>query len=197
MSEKKEKKNILIGALLVAIIAMAVGYAALAQQLTINGTAQVSSTWDVKFTSISQGTASNSTGVASTATNKTPAVISGQTTATFDVEFQTPGDTMEYDIVVTNDGSLDAKLANVVATASSATGSGDLQLTEANGINYEITIDGQPYASAKETVLAGKPSGGPANTSTVHVKVWWDEAATTVPENAVKKLTVTLEYVQA
>ena len=196
MSEKKEKKNILIGALLVAIIAMAVGYAALAQQLTINGTAQVSSTWDVKFTSISAGTPSNTAGVAPTATNRTEPDYTN-TTATFDVGFQTPGDTMEYDIVVTNDGSLDAKLANVVATASSATGSGDLQLTEANGINYEITIDDQPYASAKETVLAGKPSGGPANTSTVHVKVWWDEAATTVPENAVKKLTVTLEYVQA
>ena len=197
MSEKKEKKNILIGALLVAIIAMAVGYAALAQQLTINGTAQVSSTWDVKFTSISEGTPSNSTGVTPTASNKTPAVISGNTTATFDVEFQTPGDTMEYDIIVTNNGSLDAKLANVVATASSAEGSGDLQLTEANGINYEITIDDQPYASAKNTVLAGKPSDSPANTSTIHVKVWWDAAATTVPENAVKKLTVTLEYVQA
>ena len=77
MTEKKEKKNILIGALLVAIIAMAVGYAALAQQLTINGTAQVSSTWDVKFTSISEGTPSNSTGVTPTASNKTPAVISG------------------------------------------------------------------------------------------------------------------------
>ena len=196
MSEKKEKKNILIGALLVAIIAMAVGYAALAQQLTINGTAQVSSTWDVKFTSISTGTASNSAGVASTATNKTPPKITN-TTATFDVEFQTPGDTMEYDIIVTNNGSLDAKLANVVATASSADGSGDLQLTEANGINYEITIDGRPYASAKNTVLAGKPSDGPAKTSTIHVKVWWDAAATTVPENTIKKLTVTLEYVQA
>ena len=197
MTEKREKKNILIGGLLVAIIAMAVGYAALAQQLTINGTAQVSSTWDVKFTSISSGTASNSAGVASTATNKTPAVLTGNTTATFDVEFQTPGDTMEYDIVVTNDGSLDAKLANVVATASSATGSGDLELTEAHGINYEITIDGNSIEEAKETVLTGKPSDGSAETSTVHVKVWWDENATTVPENAVKKLTVTLEYVQA
>ena len=196
MTEKKEKKNILIGGLLVAIIAMAVGYAALAQQLTINGTAQVSSTWDVKFTSISTGTASNSAGVASTATNKTPPKITN-TTATFDVEFQTPGDTMEYDIIVTNNGSLDAKLANVVATASSADGSGDLQLTEANGINYEITIDGRPYASARNTVLAGKPSDGPAKTSTIHVKVWWDAAATTVPENTIKKLTVTLEYVQA
>ena len=196
MTEKREKKNILIGGLLVAIIAMAVGYAALAQQLTINGTAQVSSTWDVKFTSISAGTASNSAGVASTATNKTPPKITN-TTATFDVEFQTPGDTMEYDIIVTNNGSLDAKLANVVATASSADGSGDLQLTEANGINYEITIDGRPYASAQNTVLAGKPSDGPAKTSTIHVKVWWDAAATTVPENTIKKLTVTLEYVQA
>ena len=196
MTEKKEKKNILIGGLLVAIIAMAVGYAALAQQLTINGTAQVSSTWDVKFTSISTGTASNSAGVASTATNKTPPKITN-TTATFDVEFQTPGDTMEYDIVVTNDGSLDAKLANVVATASSAGGSGDLQLTEANGINYEITIDGKQIGEAKNSVLVGKPADGAAKTSTVHVKVWWDQNATTIPENALKKLTVTLEYVQA
>ena len=195
MTEKREKKNILIGGLLVAIIAMAVGYAALAQQLTINGTAQVSSTWDVKFTSISAGTASNSAGVASTATNRTEPDYT-KTTATFDVEFQTPGDTMEYDIVVTNDGSLDAKLANVVATASSAGGSGDLELTEANGINYEITIDGNSIEQAKNTVLAGKTDGA-AKTSTVHVKVWWDENATTIPENAVKKLTVTLEYVQA
>ena len=195
MTEKKEKKNILIGGLLVAIIAMAVGYAALAQQLTINGTAQVSSTWDVKFTSISTGTASNSAGVASTATNKTPPKITN-TTATFDVEFQTPGDTMEYDIIVTNNGSLDAKLANVVATASSAGGSGDLELTEANGINYEITIDGNSIEQAKNTVLAGKTDGA-AKTSTVHVKVWWDQNATTIPENALKKLTVTLEYVQA
>ena len=196
MTEKKEKKNILIGGLLVAIVAMAVGYAALAQQLTINGTAQVTSTWDVKFTHISEGTPSNSAGVASTAKNRTAQSISGGTTATFDVEFQTPGDTMEYDITVTNDGSLDAKLANVVATATDGA-SEPLELTEAKGINYEITIDGKPYASAKNDVIAGKDADGPANTSTVHVKVWWDQTATEVPENTVKKLTLTLEYQQA
>ena len=36
------KKNILIGALLVAIIAMSIGYAAMAQQLTISGSANFS-----------------------------------------------------------------------------------------------------------------------------------------------------------
>ena len=96
----------------------------------------------------------------------------------------------------TNDGSLDAKLANVVATATDGA-SEPLELTEAKGINYEITIDGKPYASAKNDVIAGKDADGPANTSTVHVKVWWDQTATEVPENTVKKLTLTLEYQQA
>ena len=197
MTEKKEKKNILIGGLLVAIIAMAVGYAALAQQLTINGTAQVSSTWDVKFTNITEGTASNSTGAASTATNKTPAVISGGTTATFDVAFQTPGDTMEYDITVTNNGSLDAKLANVVTTVTDGSDS-PVSITEANGINYEITYGSSntPIDQAKGQILKGKTDGA-APTENIHVKVWWDAAATAVPENTVKKLTLTLEYQQA
>ncbi len=197
MTDKKEKKNILIGGLLVAIIAMAVGYAALAQQLTINGTAQVTSTWDVAMTSISEGTASNSTGITSTASNATPAAIEGKTTATFDVLFKTPGDTMEYDIVVSNLGSLDAKLNNVVATTTDADGNNSsTTLTEANGINYEITIDGKSTTDALNSVLNGK-DGDTTDTATVHVKVWWDAAATTIPTNTVKKLNLTLEYVQA
>ena len=51
--EKMESKhkNILIGALLAVVFVMAVGYAAFAQQLTINGSAEITSTWDVKYDS--------------------------------------------------------------------------------------------------------------------------------------------------
>ena len=50
----KDRKNILIVALLIAIVAMSVGYAALAQQLTINGTANISASCDVKIKEITE-----------------------------------------------------------------------------------------------------------------------------------------------
>lgn len=195
MTDKKEKKNILIGGLLVAIIAMAVGYAALAQQLTINGTAQVTSTWDVAITNISDGTPSNSAGVTHTVTEPTAPSVTGKTTATFDVAFGTPGDTMEYDVTIANNGSLDAKLANITTAVVDAEGQ-TTTLTEANGLNYEITIDNKDLDTAENSTLAGK-TGDTTATSTVHVKVWWDAAATTIPDVTTKKLTLTLEYVQA
>lgn len=42
-------RNVVIGTLLAAVAIMAVGYAALAQTLTINGTATINSTWDIKI----------------------------------------------------------------------------------------------------------------------------------------------------
>ena len=190
MTSTKDKKNAIIVSLLIAVIAMAIGYAALSSQLTINGTAEVTSTWDVKMTSISEGSISNLAGVTPTA-NVNSKDITGNTTAVFDVSFQTPGDCVEFDITVTNSGSLDAKLANVTATATDG-GDTPLELTEENGINYIITIDGQSTEEAKESTIT---NGG--DTQTVHVKVYWDQTATEVPANATKKLLVNLEYVQA
>jgi len=46
---ESKHKNALIGALLAVVFVMAVGYAAFAQQLTINGTAEITSNWDVHF----------------------------------------------------------------------------------------------------------------------------------------------------
>lgn len=191
MKSRDEKKNIIIGSLVVAIVTMAIGYAVLSQQLKVNGTANISGDWDVRMTNITEGTPSNSAGATPTATNVTPAVIESSKTANFSVAFQTPGDTMEYDITVSNSGSLDAKLTNVVVAATDDSG-GPLELTEANGINYVVTIDSKSVDEAKEDVLAN--SGGHSN---IHVKVYWDENATTAPVNAIKKLSVTLDYEQA
>jgi len=46
---ESKHKNALIGALLAVVFVMAVGYAAFAQQLTINGTAEITSNWDVHY----------------------------------------------------------------------------------------------------------------------------------------------------
>ena len=46
---ESKHKNALIGALLAVVFVMAVGYAAFAQQLTINGTAEITSNWDIRY----------------------------------------------------------------------------------------------------------------------------------------------------
>ena len=48
----KDKKKVLIGILSVLVCVMAVGYALLAQELTINGRASIDSTWKVEITNI-------------------------------------------------------------------------------------------------------------------------------------------------
>lgn len=47
---KKSKKNYLIVALIVILLALAVGYAAFTQQLQIIGTATAKGSWDIHFT---------------------------------------------------------------------------------------------------------------------------------------------------
>ena len=46
---KKQKRNYLLVALIVILLAIAVGYAAFSANITISGTATASGTWDVKF----------------------------------------------------------------------------------------------------------------------------------------------------
>lgn len=187
---KDDKKNVIMGILLIAIITMAIGYAALSQQLKITGTANVGGNWDIRMINITEGTASNSAGLKPTATNITPAIIESNTTASFNVGFQTPGDTMEYDVTVKNNGTINAKLTNIILAATDNEDN-PIDLTEVKGINYVVTIDGKSVEEAKNTVINSNSE------SIVHVKVYWDQAATEIPLNVTKKLTMTLDYTQA
>ncbi len=73
---------------------MAVGYALLAQELTINGTASIDSTWRLEITNI------QSKDVVGDAVNKVDPSYTA-TTANFSVGFTQPGDSITYDITVT------------------------------------------------------------------------------------------------
>ena len=85
---------------------MAIGYAALSQQLKINGTAKITGNWNIQFTNI----VSNPSGGAS---NKVAPTGIGTTTATFQVNLNEPGDKMVYDITVSNLGNIDAIVDSV------------------------------------------------------------------------------------
>ena len=109
----KDKKNILIAVLLLVIVGLAVGYAALSATLTINGTATID-TWDVEITGITTGTP------VGTAQNKTDPTFTA-TTATFDALLQKKGDSISYTITIENKGTIDAELDSITWTPDSTT----------------------------------------------------------------------------
>ena len=100
---KSKKRNIIIGSLCAIVLLMAVGYAAFQTVLNIQGTSNITSSWDIKITNVTskniKGTASN---------NGDP--VWENLSATFKTNLQAPGDSIEYDITVTNNGNLNAKL---------------------------------------------------------------------------------------
>ena len=106
---ERSKRTVII-ALCIAIFMMAVGFAAFSTTITIDGTANVTSDWNVVFTNIA--VISKTDGATSKSAN-----ASG-TTATFDVGLISPGDNIVYEITVENQGTLDAIIENIEAFAS-------------------------------------------------------------------------------
>lgn len=162
----RNSKNVLIGLLVFAVIAMSIGYAALAQTLNITGTAQITSNWDIALTNITNGTP-----VGGATNNNLPAIVG--TTANFDVNLVSPGDSMTYNITITNNGTLDAILDNIIVSDSGS-----------DAIIYTVT------GVSEGTVLSA------GNTNVAIVKVEYDNSVTTQPTQTSKTLSVTLNYIQ-
>lgn len=167
----EKKKNFVIGTLLAAIVLMSVGYAALAQVLTINGTANISADWDVEITGITEGTLTGAT---------TQTITSDATSATFNVDLAYPGATATYEINIENKGTIDAVLESItgVDAANSALP------TE---VQYSVT-----------GVAEGDALDAKATTKAIVTVTWVASAdnTDTVPTTTSKTATINLNYVQ-
>ena len=86
MSQGK-KRNIIIGSLCAVVLLMAVGYAAFQTVLNIQGTSNITSSWNVKITNV---TSKNIVGTASN--NGDPSFE--ELSATFKTSLQAPGDSI-------------------------------------------------------------------------------------------------------
>ena len=164
----RNKKNTLIGGLIAAVVLMAVGYAALSQELEIFGTATIDAEWNVEFTSITRVDDNGITELVRTF---------DATTATFEVDLHYPGAFAEYDIVVTNSGTIDARVGTINVNQSSDVA--DVTFT-VSGIQENDELDS-------------------TDTHTVTVRVEWTELATEIPEDPdliQETLEVTILYVQ-
>lgn len=101
---KKKSKNLLLLIVLLAIIGIAVGYAALSQTLTLNGTATLKSDeWNVHFVESSASVQKNSTTYGDAEISLDSDLLKGTFTATL-----APGEEVVYKVQVVNDGSIKA-----------------------------------------------------------------------------------------
>ncbi len=163
---RRKSKTLIIIALCIGICAMAVGYSVLMTELKIKGTANITSTWDVRITGISKGT---STGSAYNI--ETPSYTN--TTAKFNVSLVNPGDSMTYSVTIQNKGTVTALLSGMTITTSG---------TDA----IEYTVSGLKEG---DTIAASA-------TKTVTVVAKYKTGYTADPHERAKKLNVDLEWVQ-
>ena len=161
----RNKKKIVIGILCIVVLIMVVVYAAFNTRLTINGTGNITSTWNIEITSITSS-------ITGTAYNITEPTYSG-TNATFNAGLKKPGDKIEYNITITNNGSIDAIINTV-----------DIKTTGSYVILY--TVEG----IQNQERLASKGS------KIFKIIVEFDREATSIPSDTTKEIIMNIECIQ-
>ncbi len=159
-------KKIIILSMCIAILIMTIGYSIFLSNIKINGTANITSTWNILFTKIEQ--ISKTSGVV----EKTPPKATG-TLATFNIGVNYPGDKIVYEITVTNEGSLNAVINNISGTD-----------TGNNAIYYKI-----------EGINKGDKLGH-GESKTFTVEIGYNSEVTKNPEILTSELTIDITYVQ-
>lgn len=162
---KVDKKKTMI-ILAIVVLTMGIGYGAFSSQLKINGTASIESNWKVQFTKIEE--VSKTSGV-----TVTSVPYASGTSATFNVDFKSPGDKIIYNITLANEGTLDAIINNINAREKGS-----------DAIYFDIT-------GIKKGDLLNKKT-----TKIITIEIGFSNSATKQPLDVENKLTLTVECVQ-
>ena len=190
---ESKHKNALIGALLAVVFVMAVGYAAFAQTLNIDGTATItdaSENWNVHFDTkqTTQNAVATSTGAGGTnAPSGTIGYSDSDHTATVNATLIQPGDSVEFTLKVLNKGSITANINDFAVkadTASQGKGSCTGNTCTFGNIVYTVT------PAAPTTIATGE-------SSTVKVKAEFKSDATEVGTVTSAGITITMNAEQA
>lgn len=171
---RNKKMIMIVGLVLLATVSII--YAAFSTTLNINGTFNIGSTWKIIFLNIDINDSSSG------ATEVTSPNVSGTSglKLDFNVDLKAPGDYIQYKVLVSNRGTLDARVEQILATTKSDT-------EEGNSIfNIEVSGIEEGY------VLKNRKA------KTFYITVSYNEDVTTPPdiETANKKLSLELKFVQ-
>ena len=189
---EQKNKNALIGGLLAIVFIMAVGYAAFATQLTINGTANINSRWDVHISDIQVA----DTGT-TTASSESQGTKDSDLTAEFSAKLQSPGDYVTYNVTVVNEGTLDAELSGIVfSQTNNGTGTAEAGDTVENqGTSYE---GDNAIVYSYSNIQQGDQLEAETGSVTFQVKVMYNNKVQGQPDakELTSKLKMTLTYEQ-
>lgn len=185
-----KNKNFIIGALLAILIVMGIGYAAFSSVLTINGSANINSSWNVAFdttkTTNVSGVISKTTGFSGgTAPDGTVSYDGSGQTANINATLRQPGDKVTFNLTIKNTGTIAAKLGTPSISGTNCTPSGLTCTTSSGHIKFTV---GNPASSS----LA-------ASTGTTTITVTAEFPNTTVASSSTENasIKVTLNATQA
>ena len=116
MEKERRIKTLSIVALIIAVLGLSVAFAALSQTLTINGSAKLdASKWGLKFDNLVLASVPNPDYIEGTATIKTD---DNTVIENMNVRLTTPGDKVVYTVDLVNEGSINAKIDEIVKTTT-------------------------------------------------------------------------------
>ena len=198
MKSKRDKRNYIIIGLCAILVIMGVGYAAFSQLLTINGTANITNSWNIEITNI-RGVNLSSVQNNGAYDKEEPTVGQDKVSATFHTGLIQPGDTRIYEVEVTNKGSVDADITSVFENTLSdfiyfsydgvgpLGGNGTDVLTNTGVYNTDLLTTEEPFSL-------------PANTNNVryiYIMVKYRESVTSQPTNLETTINLELNAEQA
>lgn len=198
MEKERGAKVIAIVALLIAVVGLTVGYAAYSSTLTINGTANVDpASWKVNFDYKNETTSLTGT-TTGHATETTAPTLADTTISGFDVTLKAPGDSVTYNFLIKNSGTLNAELANfTMGTLTCAPNEGGKILPEdatklCGQLKYTLTYADGSTITTGTTLDAG-------NSKELVLKLEWPSTSTLSVSDDVKVTigTTTFLYQQA
>ena len=163
----KRKNNKKLALLLILVLVISVGYAALASNLKINGTSGVkANTWSVYWNNVQIKDGS----VPADDNNKARITDSAKTQVEFNVVLSEPGDFYEFTVDAVNNGTIDAMIAAkgiVDGVYSDSSYTTPATLPEA--VSYTVTYaDGKPI---QEKHLLAKKNGSTPTKETYKVRI--------------------------
>ena len=134
----KDTKIPLLSLLIVAVVALTIGYSAASSTLKINGTAQVTGmSWKIEFQNLSEATLTGN------AQKISDPVISVDKTeiSSYNVNFLDPGDSISYTFQVANNGTINAKLSEILKDTITCEGFGSDEQAAKDASNVCANIE--------------------------------------------------------
>ena len=132
------KRRTIITILVILLLSISMGYAALSTTLSINGSSRINNaTWNVFWSNVQVKSGSVSA--------STPTIDSSKTTVTYDVTLNNPGDFYEFTVDANNTGSIDAMIDTVTSKLN-----GSVITTLPSYLDYYVSYDNRARIYPKQ-----------------------------------------------